>query len=338
MRGIKGSGEDWIPLAIRFQMQRALLKIGSRGDAVALLQQALNEAKSTLQALSVDSIFGVKTRRRVMEFQTQRRLQVDGMVGDQTHGALVDIYDLIDQLGKALPPPESIQHARDRIVEIAQILELLFGWSPTPHPSNKKSGKLPPPGSQRIAAKYRTTVGKADHRQGGAKLSEIFASVGHPGAAKCLTLTDEAETMYKTNPTPSDKERNNKDIVSWCGIFAMHVHKMAGLKIGDWPYAVKGLETRDKFTGKILKEAVYRPVSLDQMDAGDVGYLPGRNHHFIVTRRDGNRLESIDGNEGLYQSIIKKIYWIEGSKSNPTAEKNPLRFLSPVWEKVGVGR
>lgn len=56
------------------------LKLGSKGDAVKKLQQALN--------LTVDGDFGLKTDKAVREFQAKNRLTVDGVVGNNTWKAL----------------------------------------------------------------------------------------------------------------------------------------------------------------------------------------------------------------------------------------------------------
>jgi len=58
---------------------------GSRGDSVRLLQTLLNRAG---YELAVDGIFGTMTRCSVKGFQSERGLQVDGIVGKQTWAAL----------------------------------------------------------------------------------------------------------------------------------------------------------------------------------------------------------------------------------------------------------
>lgn len=61
------------------------VRLGSRGPAVALLQQKLN-AKG--YHLATDGIFGPKTQAAVLSFQRARGLAVDGIVGPKTWGAL----------------------------------------------------------------------------------------------------------------------------------------------------------------------------------------------------------------------------------------------------------
>lgn len=64
---------------------RPTLRTGSRGDSVRLLQTLLNRAG---YELAIDGIFGTMTRCSVKGFQSERGLQVDGIVGKQTWAAL----------------------------------------------------------------------------------------------------------------------------------------------------------------------------------------------------------------------------------------------------------
>ena len=57
----------------------------SAGDSVRLLQTLLNRAG---YELAIDGIFGTMTRCSVKGFQSERGLQVDGIVGKQTWAAL----------------------------------------------------------------------------------------------------------------------------------------------------------------------------------------------------------------------------------------------------------
>lgn len=66
-------------------VSRPTLRTGSRGDSVRLLQTLLNRAG---YELAVDGIFGTMTRCSVKGFQSERGLQVDGIVGKQTWAAL----------------------------------------------------------------------------------------------------------------------------------------------------------------------------------------------------------------------------------------------------------
>jgi peptidoglycan hydrolase-like protein with peptidoglycan-binding domain len=66
-----------------------LLKLGSYGQGVDMVQLALNAHPPTiLPLLPVDGVFGKKTDARVREFQKNKGLVPDGAVGDLTRAAL----------------------------------------------------------------------------------------------------------------------------------------------------------------------------------------------------------------------------------------------------------
>jgi peptidoglycan hydrolase-like protein with peptidoglycan-binding domain len=66
-----------------------ILKQGMYGNGIDIVQHALNnESPSALPRLAVDGIFGPKTDARVREFQRNRRLNPDGVVGRNTRNAL----------------------------------------------------------------------------------------------------------------------------------------------------------------------------------------------------------------------------------------------------------
>lgn len=62
------------------------IKNGSRGEAVVILQNALN--KFGAFGLTADGIFGPKTEVAVKDFQKKKGLLVDGVVGPKTWAAL----------------------------------------------------------------------------------------------------------------------------------------------------------------------------------------------------------------------------------------------------------
>jgi len=92
-----------------------LIKVGDRGSSVTSVQQMLNTTGTRLPLLSIDGIFGVKTRSRVVEFQNDNGLVADGLVGDATSAALKkgrpndaqffsQLSELTRQAGVGLPP------------------------------------------------------------------------------------------------------------------------------------------------------------------------------------------------------------------------------------------
>lgn len=64
------------------------IKKRSRGPYVAYCQNLLNARLSGQAPLWVDGIFGPKTDARVRQYQTRKRLVVDGIVGPATWAAL----------------------------------------------------------------------------------------------------------------------------------------------------------------------------------------------------------------------------------------------------------
>ncbi|MEA1960316.1 MAG: peptidoglycan-binding protein [Bacillota bacterium] len=66
----------------------SLLKYGSRGTAVARLQQDLTELGYS--TYGVDGIFGFRTEHAVVAFQDAKSIQVDGLVGNQTKSTLTN--------------------------------------------------------------------------------------------------------------------------------------------------------------------------------------------------------------------------------------------------------
>ena len=66
----------------------SILRTGSRGSEVKLLQAMLNRRYEPRPKLAVDGIYGPKTESAVRGFQTARGLKIDGLAGPQTFGAL----------------------------------------------------------------------------------------------------------------------------------------------------------------------------------------------------------------------------------------------------------
>jgi len=63
-----------------------LLRSGDAGPAVRDLQERLTRCG---YAVTFDGIFGSETLSAVREFQTRRRLRLDGICGPETWGALI---------------------------------------------------------------------------------------------------------------------------------------------------------------------------------------------------------------------------------------------------------
>ncbi len=67
-----------------------VLKKGSKGEYVKLLQSNLIKLRYDLGKWGVDGSFGAATEKAVKEFQKQNGLVVDGIVGEKTWGSLLN--------------------------------------------------------------------------------------------------------------------------------------------------------------------------------------------------------------------------------------------------------
>ncbi|NES04852.1 MAG: peptidoglycan-binding protein [Okeania sp. SIO2F4] len=74
-------------LSISSSLSLPVLRNGSNGSDVTLVQRLLNNAG--YGSLVEDGIFGVSTDAALKQFQKDRNLTVDGIVGSQTWGALL---------------------------------------------------------------------------------------------------------------------------------------------------------------------------------------------------------------------------------------------------------
>ena len=89
----------------------------------------------------------------------------------------------------------------------------------------------------------------------------------------------------------------------WCGIFACHVLREAGLNVR---WTLLG----GKIVGKSANQVKYVPGN-QGLRPGDVAMIPKANHHFIVTGVDygSNTLWSVDGNTSgqMIRSLTKQV-------------------------------
>ena len=94
-----------------------LLKVGSTGTEVSMLQSELQSLKYDVGPL--DGIYGSKTKAAVLEFQRDKHLLVDGIVGPQTQEALNQVYN-------------SPQEKTKRIISTAEsLLGVPYKWGGT---------------------------------------------------------------------------------------------------------------------------------------------------------------------------------------------------------------
>jgi len=305
-----------------------LLRRGSRGDDVIVLQRVLNSAgKSRFSNLADDGMFGPKTSQRVYEFQTANQLSADGIVGDKTWSQLDLIVKIIDHLVNQIPP-EKEQAMRQRIADFAMHYQLKLGW--------RASDRVGSPASSfRIAANHAADGWKFDPhahppqqtsrndlrlRQGGLALATIFKFAWPNRASRNSPLN--ISTRAVKNYALGIGSRNDFDIESWCGVFAMYVYRTAGID-------VKWNAHANKFKGVIGRPPQKGDLGVSGFGSADTG---GRNHHFIVINVAGGIAQTIEGNMvkkiggEKYQTIIRHQRSISAIQSNPKSG-----FYSPKW-------
>lgn len=295
-------------------MFKPTLRIGSTGPAVRELQSLLNRLPTTLKRLAEDGQFGLGTRGRVIEFQQQQQLSDDGVVGPLTWEALLALINTHGAaLVSAVISPAHEAAARSTIVNVAlQQLAAFGGFQPPASP-------LKPAIAGALCASPITRA-----RQGGAQLAAIFTAAGVSSASKCPTISVQAEQMYQR--VHSTTERNILDIPSWCGIFALYVLRVSGLRLSDWPlkWSIGTVKPTDEFR---LLGASEAPLP------GDLGIKLRQhgavlNHHFVVVAAGGETVSSVDGNVGGRQEIQSRSY------TRAEIRDSGGGFLRPIWERV----
>lgn len=287
-----------------------MLGFGAVGAPVARLQDALNLDPARSRTLVADGLFGRRTRGRVMEFQAARGAAADGVAGPVTLGLLGKFFDLLDHAGKRVVPDHE-RATRRRIVAIAQATLAAWGWSDT-------QTATPPKAGPQIALRHMKDAATRE-RHGGWSLGMIFQIAGADDAARCLRIPPDyavGEMWAKTGKgahyprTLAAEEKwysdhRNNDVVNYCGIFALYVSRLAGVRLSDWR------------VGGISANTGMKPVPPKDARPGDVGLMSpsGRNHHFIVIERKGDMIESIDGNAGFFHSIVAQKYRLASPES-----------------------
>jgi len=304
----------------KVDIMQSLLRMGSLGPDVVTIQKALNEAgQSVFDQLTPDGQFGMKTHGRVLEFQRRRGLVADGIVGSNTQSALQQFIDQVTGFVEKLQPPPGEATARQRVVQTAEQFFQAHGW----RPFDKVGGD-----NARIAAnKCSDPVSRA--RQGGAVLAVIWgiAGVVSPPPRQCLQISTTAESNY-LNGLPG---RNQWDIPSWCGIFALSVYKRAGLRLSAWPLKHKGFSAKPEF------QAVTSGGSVQPGDLGIFDFRPNEtNHHFIVVGVSGDIVTSVEANvsqpfgNDRFQTIAKRTKF----SVNQIMKDKFSAFVSPIWDQV----
>jgi len=100
------------------------LELGSKGRDVRALQRALRRAGFWPKGARVSNVFDEATDKAVRAFQKDRKLEIDGEVGEDTFGALLPHYDawsraLVERVRKKMEKLANPSGKRQRIVAAA---------------------------------------------------------------------------------------------------------------------------------------------------------------------------------------------------------------------------
>lgn len=300
-----------------------MLSYGSRGDPVLRLQGALNLDPNRDRTLQPDGIFGGQTLGRVKHFQMLNKTPADGLVGPITLGLLKPFLDLFDTGGGGTggpDPQEAIK--RQAIIQSAAAACAVMGWN--------NPVAAPPEGAQNIALRFLAQEDQGRARQGGPALSAIMKMGGAGAGAEQAALEVAAGCARfrrkKDECSEADYSKKRKegiDMFSWCGVFALSIFRTVGVNVPGWT------------NGNIQKNPGFRLIAPADVQPGDVGIASpaGRNHHFIVIARNGPELLSIDGNAGLFHSIVQGKYGLQRPNS-PHAAESPIQTRRGVEQGV----
>ena len=322
---------------------RPLLRFGSVGPTVRLLQAALNVLTSFAPKLDVDGQFGGLTLARTKQFQTSKTLTPDGIVGPKTHGVLEAGYAIVDG-GGAGGEEDAIEAAATRVVMTALQSQRTVGW--------RDFDKLPDPLNPRIATRHRDPATKL--RQGGPALLAILTAAGYPGAANALTIKDNVAAAY-AKPKFDSADRalvNQQDVGSWCGVFVVAMYRLAGLNMATWPaHTTEAIGNIGSGLDGNGQPADWLYTTYANLRRGDIiQFSPsGRNHHALVNavlhggtgHSPHNKVYTIEGNAGIFHTIAENSYFHEGDAGPNEAFltsthrfKERAALLTPNWAKL----
>jgi hypothetical protein len=100
-----------------FDAERSL-RVGSRGEAVGKIQQALIDAGFPLPEAGADGIFGAETQTALQGFQRENGLVADGVVGPNTIGSLDALFASGPQ-----PVPENRELTEEELVALRPVAQ-----------------------------------------------------------------------------------------------------------------------------------------------------------------------------------------------------------------------
>lgn len=111
-----------------------LLRVGSRGDQVRKLQEALG--------IGADGIYGSGTRKAVMEYQEANGLAVDGMAGPETLASMDAFADFDDVVVRKSEVQADEEHFESEDLPQITGSEPVAGSASEPAPKKSLWGKV----------------------------------------------------------------------------------------------------------------------------------------------------------------------------------------------------
>lgn len=122
-----------VPVVSAAELGERMLKIGTRGDDVQKLQGILE--KTGFNVGELDGVYGTNTRQAISEFQVDKNLKNDGIVGQET------IKHLLDSTVQQVSRGQGAERYKQELDIVAT------AYAPGPH-DNGKWGNLTHVGTQ----------------------------------------------------------------------------------------------------------------------------------------------------------------------------------------------
>ncbi len=85
----------WKSIRANAPVDKPVLKRGSKGEQVELVQLVLKDGRTGYYKGAIDGDYGVGTEAAVKAFQKDKKLTVDGVIADKTWKALSDLATLL---------------------------------------------------------------------------------------------------------------------------------------------------------------------------------------------------------------------------------------------------
>ncbi len=285
------------------------LKQGTVGPDVAAMQLLLNTLPETLLTrLNEDGLFGRKTTARVIEFQKNAKLVVDGVIGPQS-------WFMLDELTKGLLPggkhPGGLGAWREEPFREAVLKVALGEALPVSNVSDFMSTPAVFDSDEPGPLGKTPTLRPRRFRFGWPRLKQYYNEAVIDLGPNFWRQTDETKINSKLeiitnldgvrghNWRVPNRGDPNKDGMQWCGIFA------------TWCWIKGGVPTKWRLGGQLVGGRK-RPFDAgrDLAKPGDILIQGGSvAHHSLLLPDDGgkNDFVVVNGNSNGQSVLIKPI-------------------------------